>query len=477
VTGVTAPLPITNGFYVSSSLPISAQQCVNWYPRTEEAPSLAPETLIGTPGITLMLTFGGIDYQCRGLHEMAGILYAVAGDTLFRINADFSFDDLGTVSGSGRVSIADNGTQLMVLVPGGNGYIFNKDTEVFAQITDGDFDANGNPQYVVFIDSYFCCTTDTRRFIISDPNDGTSWNAAQYGTAEADPDLPVAPVVFQNQLCIAGTQTLEFFQNIGGADFPFQRVGLFIPKGVYAPFSLVNSQSSFMFVGGGENEGPAIWMVAGNSPVRVSTVAIDIILQRLSDSELANIYAWTYSQDGQYFVGFALPESTLVYNQTNKKWHERKSYQDSAQGPYRVASVVQCYNRVICGDQRDGRIGELDPDVYFEYGNNIIRRVVTQPFQNNQDGLAIPSLELTVESGMGNSDAPNPVMVMERSDDGKTWYPPRERSLGRVGQYYRRAIWRRNGSASRFELFAFTLSDPIKPVIIQLTARIVGERK
>lgn len=475
--GVTTPLPIANGFYVSSSLPISAQQCVNWYPRTEEAPALSQETLIGTPGITQLLTFGGIDYQCRGMHEMAGVLYLVNGGNLYRVNSDFTSDNLGSIEGDTRVSMADNGIQLMVLVPGGAGYIYNKDTEVFVEITDTDFDANGNPQYVVFIDSYFCCTTDTKRFIISDPNDGTSWNAAQYGTAEADPDVNVAPVVLSNQLFIAGSQTLESFQNLGGADFPFQRTGLVIQKGVYAPFSLVNTQNSFMFVGGGENEGPAIWMVSGNSPMRVSTIAIDIVLQRLSEMELQNIYAWTYSQDGSYFVGFALPGSTFVYELATKKWHERKSYQDSAQGPYRVSNVVQCYNRVICGDQRDGRIGELDPDVYYEYGSNIIRRVVTQPFQNNQNALTVPSIEITVESGMGNSDAPNPVMMMERSLNGKTWTAPREKNLGRVGQYGRRAIWKRNGRASRFEMFAFTLSDPIKPVIIQLTASIIGEKK
>jgi len=39
------------------------------------------------------------------------------------------------------------------------------------------------------------------------------------------------------------------------------------------------------------------------------------------------------------------------------------------------------------------------------------------------------------------------------------------------------AIWRRNGRAARFEVFRFTMSDSVKPVIIQLTAEIIQGTK
>jgi hypothetical protein len=46
------------------------------------------------------------------------------------------------------------------------------------------------------------------------------------------------------------------------------------------------------------------------------------------------------------------------------------------------------------------------------------------------------------------------------------------RDLEKIGEYNHRPIWRRNGRASRFELFKFTISDPVKPVLIQLTGEI-----
>jgi len=477
-------LPITNGFYVSNSLPISAQECTNWYVVVEGAPALAQETLRGTPGIEEVETTGVILQANRGAYAMAAVPYFVNGTTLYRMDQTatvpaevYDMVSIGTVSGTARVSMADNGTQLMVLVPGGDGYIYNHVTDTYSQITDLDFTANGNPQFVVFIDGYFVVTTDTKKFIVSALNDGLSWNALDFGTAESDPDVIVAPIVYKNQLFISGSQTFEAFQNIGGSDFPFQRSGLFLDKGVYSPYSLINTQDTFMWVGGGQNESPAIWAFAGNSTQKISTVAIDFILKALTNDQLANLYSWTYSQNGAYFVAFALPNSTLVYDHSSKRWHERKSYYDNQLFGYRISGMTQAYNHVFCGDQIDGRIGKLNPDLFDEYSNNIIRTVATQPFQNNMQSIFVPSIELTIESGVGNTDVLNPVIAMDRSVDGKTWTDQRNREMGKIGEYNRRAIWRRNGRASRFEVFRFTLSDAVKPVIIQLTADIIPGAK
>jgi hypothetical protein len=469
-------LPIANGFYVSDSLPIAAQECTNWYPNIVQGVGLSQETLFGTEGIVQLATSGVLDNVNRGSHEMAGKPYFVNGERLYRLdesNGVYTLVFIGDIAGTTRVSMADNGTQLMVLVPNGNGYIYNHVTDTFAQITDSDFTANGNPQFVVFIDGYFLITTDSKKFIVSSINDGLSYNALDFGTAESDPDEIVAPVVYKNQLFISGGQTFRAFQNIGGADFPFQRTGLFLQKGCYAPYSLVNAQDTFMWVGGGENEGPAIWALNGNSTVKVSTTAIDSLLSKLSDTQVAGIYSWAYASKGAYFIGFALPATTLVYDTTSQRWHERKSFLEGNLGALRVSSVVKAYNNILCGDIIDGRIGQFDQSVYTEYGNTIVRRVATQPFQNNMQSVFFPSLELTVESGVGNEAVVDPQIVLERSKDGKTWSGPIARSIGKIGEYTRRAIWRRNGRAARFEVFRFTLTDAVKPVIIQLTANII----
>jgi hypothetical protein len=466
-------LPIANGYYESDSLPISAQECTNFYPNIAQAPALNQETLFGTPGLTQVASASDIS-NCRGAHEMNGVPYFVIGSKLYSMSSSYALTDHGQIAGSGRVSMADNGTQLLLLVPGGNGYIYNHVADTFAQITDADFTANGNPQQVVFIDGFFCLTTDTKKFIVSALNDGLSYNALDFGTAESDPDEIVAPIVFKNQLFIGGSQTIEAFQNIGGADFPFQRTGLFLSKGISSPFSIQSIQDTFVFVGAGTNESPAIWALNGNNVAKISTTAIDKELSALTETQILDIYSWAYAEKGAYFVGFALPGTTLVYDTISKRWHERKSFVDGSLGAYRVNALVRAYNQLWAGDLVDGRIGLLAQNVYTEYDTEIRRTIVTQPFQNNMDSFVLPELELTVESGVGNSSAVDPKVGLERSVDGKIWSDARYRSIGKVGEYNRRVIWNRNGRASRFELFRFTISDPVKPVFIQMTADIVA---
>lgn len=477
-----AALPITNGFYVSDSLPIAAQECVNWYVNVVQAPALVTENLFGTPGSTQLVPTQSPREINRGAHVMAKLPYFVNGTSLYRVDLALVADvevwtvtNLGEIEGEGRVSMADNGTQLCVMVPGGKGYIF--EAGVLTEITDLDFRANGDPQYVVFIDGFFAFGTDSKKWIVSELNNGLAYNALDFGTAEADPDDIVGLIVFNNQLFVGGSETLEAFQNIGGADFPFQRTGLFIPKGISSPFTIIEASNSFMFIGAGKNESPAIWKFIGNTVVKVSTTPIDSILQRFSSEQIAETFAWSYAQKGAYFVGFTLPTTTLVYDTVTERWHERKSqivdsFGNAQTVRYRINSVVQAYGRILVGDSQDGRIGDLDPDVYTEYGNPIIRRAATQPFQNNMESFLVPYLELTTEAGVGNDEVPDPSIRMERSKNGKTWTDQLTRHMGKIGDFDRRTIWRRNGRAARFESFAFILSDAVKPVIIQLTADI-----
>ena len=483
------PLPIAGGNYESDSLPLSAQECVNWYPNIPQTASLSAESLFGTPGSTQLATTGEQQQNNLGAHAMDGVPYFVNGTNLYRLNRTtdgngvetFDTEDLGALGFVGnpvRVSMADNGSQLMVLIPGGKGWIFTTDPDALTEITDGDFRASGDPQFCAYIDGFFVLTTDSKKFIVSSINDGLSYNALDFGTAEADPDDIVAPIVYKNQLFIMGGQTAEAFQNVGGADFPFQRTGLFLDKGMFAPLSGVNASDTFLFIGGGVNESPAIWGLSGNSVQKVSTTAIDSILQELTDAQLSQVFAWSYAQKGAYFIGFALPSTTLVFDTISQRWHERKSQIADIRGNIntvrsRINSMVSAYGRVLVGDSQDGRIGELSPDVYTEYGNNIIRVVASRPFQNNMQPFTLPSLELTVESGVGNEAAPNPQMRMAYSHDGKTYTDDKSRPLGKVGEFSRRAIWRRIGRVPRFVVLRFTLSDPVKPVIIQLTANIL----
>ena len=470
------PLPLAEGYYTADSEVISAMECTNWFPVREEAAALSEWTLRGTPGLTQVDINGAEDLDaCRGAWVMNGIAYFVNRTTLYRLNSDETTDSLGTISGTGRVSMSDNGTQLMVLVPGGDGYIF-VEPSTLTTISDADFTtANGAPQYVTFIDSYFVCTTDENKFIHSNVNDGLTWTATDFGSAESATDGVVVPFVYKNQLFVAGERTIEGFANIGeGADFAFQRSGLFLDEGVMSPFSVAETDEATLFIGGGKNEGPAVWALSGNNTVRVSTHAIDRVLEGLTIAELEAVFSWVYSEDGHYFIGFTLPTTTFVYDMSTKLWHERSSAIQQPDTSYlytrsRINAVVKAYGALYVGDNIDGRIGKLSSDTYTEYGEEIRRCVAGRPFANQGEQFSVPALELTIESGVGDATTTDPQIRMQYSrDGGKTWSNERSRSMGAQGDYRKRQIWRRLGRFDRFAVFRFLLSDPVKPVIAKL---------
>ena len=84
--------------------------------------------------------------------------------------------------------MADNGRQLMVLVPGGDGYIIDETAvPVFQQITDPDFIVSDS---VVFKDTFFVFSASNGLvFFHSELNDPFSFGALDFGTSEINPDL------------------------------------------------------------------------------------------------------------------------------------------------------------------------------------------------------------------------------------------------------------------------------------------------
>lgn len=480
------PLPIANGFYLSDAPVTSAQQCINLYPNIVQAPALSQETVLGTAGIDAIDSTGIISQQNRGSLVMAGIVYFVNGETLYRLNRDtvdpaaYSHDALGTILGGQRVSMATNGTELVILPPGGVGSVWNEGTTTFTadiNVVDNDFTANGIPQYVVYIAGYFLFTTDSKKFIISNLNNALSYNALDFGTAEADPDDIVAPIVHENQLFILGTETIEGFENIGGSGFPFQKNGVLDDTGLLSPFSIVKGDNSFRFVGASLNEGPGIYEFTGARAVKISNTAIDSILQDLSDAEIDEIFAMHYGQNGQFFTAFSVQgrSQSFEYNAVSQRWHQRQSFIDSGLDAWRVSSIVSGYGELIVFDRIDGRIGVLNEDTYTEYGEMIFRRLDTMPFANNHKSARISSLEMTIQAGVGNSAEPNPQIRMSRSTTGgKLFSSELSRAMGRIGQYKQRPIWRRLGRAAQYEMFRFEITDPVKVALIKMAVRSSG---
>lgn len=483
---VTLPL---DGFYESETLEISEQECINWYRQVSQSQGdVSPVSLRGCAGITQRTTTGEIQQVNRGSHVKAGVAYFLNGETLVSITIAFDEEGvvsftpvaLGAIPGDSRVSMADNGKQLMVLVPGGNGYIIDESSGTpFVQITDPSFAANGAPQHVRFNSSFFVVTTDTKKFIRSSANDGTNWSALDVYSAESDPDIITAIHTNNNRVYIGGSETIEEFTFNGSV---YQRTGFFIDKGVSAPFSMVSTNNSFMWIGAGTNESPAIWILSGNQAQKASTTTIDKILQGFSASDIESAFSYAFAQNGAYFIGFSFPTLTLEFNTVTGKWNERTSQVLDDKGftqtiRWRVNSVAFVDGYLLCGDSRDGRIGDISPFTYKEYGNGILRTCVIQPLTNQGNAISISELEPTFKGGVGTLEIPEPKIRMSTSKTGEGFDDETSRCIGAVGKYNARTVWNRLGRFPREALIRFTMSDGVESEFIKLEARVKGGQR
>src|SRR5262245_21533455 len=137
-------IPFGTQSYKSQSLPISAQRLVNMYAERQPPDAKTDVAVFGHPGIVPWATCGS--GPVRGMHKMGGVAYVVSGQRLYSVtSAGGSTDIGGSISGTGPVSMDDNGSQLLI-VNGTNGYLYSS-TLGFVLITDTDFNAAETVQF------------------------------------------------------------------------------------------------------------------------------------------------------------------------------------------------------------------------------------------------------------------------------------------------------------------------------------------
>lgn len=449
--------------YRSRSLPVSSQRMINCFMESQPAGSKNATLVFGVPGVSLFTTCG--TGPVRGVWQMQGVLYVVSGQRLYSVTETGVATDVGgAILGNSKVSMSDNGTQLCI-VNGAQGYIYTV-TGGFQLITDPAF----NPaQTVTFFDNYFVFDwNDTNKFFISNTLDGTTYSALAFASAEVNPDNVLATVNQQENLLIFGQKTIETWYDSGDVNFPFNRYdGATIERGCIAPLSIVKEDNSVFFLG----DDLIFYRLNGVVPVRISTHAIEWAWSQYSTQEDATI--WSYTWQGHKFLVLTFPagNATWIYDIATGLWHERISFNESNESMqrWRASCGINCYGRILVGDNYTGRIGFLDSSVFTEYGNLMQAYMISPVIFSDRKRVFMHRFELDVESGVGltTGQGSDPQFMLDWSDDGgRTWSGLQIwHTAGKIGEYRTRLRWLRMGQF-RQRVFRLTISDPVIRTII-----------
>ena len=464
--------PILGQSYVARSVNAADARMVNLF---AEVLSEGKEAafLQRAPGLRLLNTVG--IGPIRGLWAFSpqdGIAFVVSGTQLYKIDNAYNATLIGAVSGTGPVSMADNGTQLFVACNGPS-YIYNNTTDRFAQITDPDFPGAVT---VAYLDGYFVFNEpNSQKMWITTLLDGTSIEPLDFASTEGSPDGLLA--VFSNfrEIWAFGTNSIEVWYDTGASDFPLQRIqGAFNELGCAAPFSIAKVDNGLFWLGRDRRGQGIVYQANGYSGQRISTHAVEWQIQQYAD--LTDAIAYTYQQDGHSFYVLIFPtaNTTWVYDLATQAWHERAGFTDGAFTRHRSNCQMAFNNEIVVGDFENGNIYAFDLDDYSDNGQ--IQKWLRSwralgPGKNDLKRTAQHSLQLDIESGVGlnSGQGSDPQVMLRWSDDGgHTWSNEHWSPIGKIGEYYRRVFWRRLGMTLKIRDRVYEVSgtDPVKIAIM-----------
>jgi hypothetical protein len=450
----------------SRSPAVTAKQLTNLY--CEQRPQGEDATIVayGTPGLNLFTSFGDTPVRGGIEFEKNSVIYVVHRGILWEVNNAGVQTNRGVLATtSGRVSMAHNGTQIM-LVDGTSGYIYNTSTLAFVTITDVDFPAN--PTTCCFLTGRFLASFEgSSRFYWSALYDGTSWDALDFANAESNSDPIVSVYASNGQAILMGTDTTEFWGNSGVADTAFTLLqGTATEWGLAARWSIDKFDNTFACLMKNRMGQVMVAQMNGYLPKKISSVDMDFIINSYAATSDASAYSYMLGGHPMYVISFPTALATWLYDGSTGIWTALKSY-----GITRHLSEFSfnLVGRTLVTDYAAGNIYVLTDTALTDNGQPIEAEIVGETVMApDMQFFSVDSLRVDMEVGVGLTvgQGSNPQISLSVSrDNGQTWGAEMWKTMGAIGEYGARVEWRRLGTTRVFTP-KIRITDPVKRVFV-----------
>ena len=479
---------------LSNSAVISRQRRLNVFFEFRKDGDKQQVVIRGTPGLTAIFELP--NGPIRGWRVVANTLYIVAGIYLYRVLQNVSFSIVGNfdANSTGTVGISDNSIQV-IIVDGIVGYVYTIATNTMVKITDLNF-PNGASS-VTFMDGRLIVAEPVtvsvpvpRKFFVSEYFDALDWTNVQslptYATKDENSGEIVAVTAMSGILTLFGTQSIEFWQNVGTSPLPFGRVsGATRNVGLSAKYSIAFIDDMQIFLGQNFYGGyPEVDILKGFNLTRVSTDDIDHIIGNLE--VFSDAIAFGYMVDGHkmYQITFPSANKSLLYDITSDLWSDLQS--GVALTGRHMANMGITFNAEnMVSDTTTGIVYRMNDEIPTDNGAPIKRQLTTRHINMDGNRFGIDELYLDMETGgslqygedsfggpqSGQGSDPQ-IMLQISKDNGRTFGYERWKKVGKVGQYKSpRVIWNRLGASQDF-VFQFTMTDPILFIVIGGAIRV-----
>lgn len=450
-----APIEIVGDSYADDAAAFSIQETINLVPETTERKGTRTVSKMSrTPGLASFGTVG--TGTTRGMRTFDSVLYTTSDTNLYTVDAAGAGTSLGTVTGSGRVSITNNETQLVVSNMTGagaaSGWTYTPGTTTFAQIADADFPGG----ILTYLDGYIIgVVPGTSDYGISSLDDATAWAATDRKTCESATDDLLAVVADHGELLCLGGGSIEVHKNTGALNFPFERLTT-VERGIAAEFAWAQTDNGFFFLG----DDGIFYRLNQWTPARISTRPIEKWIESETRSQA---YCFAYSRKGHSFVVLGFPSGkTYCYDTSTGLWHRRKSFEMNR---WRANCYAFAYSKHLVGDTTSGTVWEMSEDVYTEGSDALVAERITQYINANGRWVSMEEFEPLISAGYGlaTGQGSAPLLDLRYTDDfGHTWCNWKQASTGAIGNYGQRCRYQGLGAFNQSRALHLRYSEPTR---------------
>ena len=371
--------------------------------------------------------------------------FRVSGTQLISVDASGNVTELGTITGSGTVSLPYS-FNTQAVIADGKYYLYDS-TDGLRQINDPDV---GSPIDCAWIDQYYFFT-DGENLYHTEISSESSIDPTDFATSEFSPDPTLGVLKTpDDKMAVFNRYSTEYFVNDASEAFSFSRLNSRTVKaGIVGTHCKCEMMGAVFIMGGAKEENVSVHILGVGSAVKVATREIDKIIAEYTEEELSTSVIEARVEDGYHLLIVHLPDETLIYNHTiaqsfgtQTAWSTLRSgtkLTDNYRAKYGVWDPR--LSKWIYGDKKEAILGLLDDSVATHYGD-IAEWELYTPFYY-LESASIDEIEIETVSGFTSTK--DATVGMSITYDGITYGRERFMQYGAPGKYNNRFIAYRLG--------------------------------
>lgn len=410
----------------------------------------------GPPIVPYLFSRGGI------WNERENNLFRVSDNGFFEVDADGVTNLLGTIAGSGQVSLPYS-FNTQAIIGGGNYYLYDS-VNGFRQVNDSDL---GRPIDATWIDGYYFFT-DGEFVYHTDIDNESQIDPLKFATSEFSPDPTLGVgITVDNKVIAFNRYTADFFQNQANEFFAFSILkGRSLNAGIVGTYAKVRidfptqyGSGTWFCLGGGKDAENTVYAMNTGATQSISSRTVNKIINSYTDAQLSETVLESRNVEEYTYLLVHLPSHVLLFNfrvaealGVEKAWSVLVS--DAAgQVPYRAINGVYDPRRAqwTYGDKYLDYLTYLDMTSSEQAGEKV-ECVMYTPFTY----LETASIdELMIQTIPGFTTTPDATVFVSLTYNGVTWTQEYSMPYGLPSEYNLRFILRRLGFVRNYFALKF----------------------